>query len=102
MCFSWLCPHGQAQHKIEKLASLAPTIIDLSADFRLHDTKLYETWYGAAACLPGLAGKVRLRSARIAPAGIAQRPLRQRRGLQCHRQQPGPFASGQGWLAGYG
>ena len=27
-------PHGQAQHNIEKYASLAPRIVDLSADFR--------------------------------------------------------------------
>ena len=39
-------PHGKSQQKIDFYASLAPTVIDLSADFRLHDPKIYEAWYG--------------------------------------------------------
>ena len=39
-------PHGEAQKKIEHYASLAPKIIDLSADFRLRDEALYKKWYG--------------------------------------------------------
>lgn len=39
-------PHGQAQKQIEHYASLAGKIVDLSADFRLRDTKVYEQWYG--------------------------------------------------------
>ena len=38
-------PHGQAQHKIEEYAALAPYIIDLSADFRLRDAQAYQFWY---------------------------------------------------------
>ena len=45
-------PHGQAQHKIEKFAAVAPTIIDLSADFRLHDPQVYEYWYGSPHAAP--------------------------------------------------
>jgi len=45
-------PHGQAQHKIEKFAGVAPVIIDLSADFRLHNPKDYETWYGSPHAAP--------------------------------------------------
>jgi LysW-gamma-L-alpha-aminoadipyl-6-phosphate/LysW-L-glutamyl-5-phosphate reductase len=45
-------PHGQAQLKIEKLADVAPTIIDLSADFRLHDPRVYEQWYGSPHAAP--------------------------------------------------
>ncbi len=45
-------PHGTAQHKIDQFASLAPTIIDLSADFRLHDPKDYEHWYGSPHAAP--------------------------------------------------
>jgi len=30
-------PHGQTSREIDQLQSFAPTIIDLSADFRLHD-----------------------------------------------------------------
>ena len=39
-------PHGEAARRIETLASLAPKIIDCSADFRLRDAKAYERWYG--------------------------------------------------------
>ena len=45
-------PHGTAQHKIGQLAELAPTIVDLSADFRLHDPKDYEHWYGSPHTAP--------------------------------------------------
>jgi len=39
-------PHGQAMDRIGNLASLAERIIDLSADFRLHDVTGYMRWYG--------------------------------------------------------
>jgi LysW-gamma-L-alpha-aminoadipyl-6-phosphate/LysW-L-glutamyl-5-phosphate reductase len=45
-------PHGTAQHKIEQFAALAPNIVDLSADFRLHDPKDYERWYGSPHAAP--------------------------------------------------
>lgn len=45
-------PHGQAQHNIEKYASLAPRIVDLSADFRLRDAVFYQKWYGEAHAAP--------------------------------------------------
>jgi len=45
-------PHGQAQHNIERYASLAPYIVDLSADFRLRSTELYQQWYGEAHAAP--------------------------------------------------
>ncbi len=38
-------PHGQAQKKIDDYAKLAPTIVDLSADFRLKDPDAYQEWY---------------------------------------------------------
>ena len=38
-------PHGTAAANIEHYASLAPTIIDLSADFRLKDPAQYQQWY---------------------------------------------------------
>ncbi len=40
-------PHGEAQKNIEHYSSLAPRIVDLSADFRLRDPAKYEEWYGA-------------------------------------------------------
>jgi LysW-gamma-L-alpha-aminoadipyl-6-phosphate/LysW-L-glutamyl-5-phosphate reductase len=39
-------PHGQTSREIDQLQSLAPTIVDLSADFRLRDRASYPTWYG--------------------------------------------------------
>ncbi len=45
-------PHGQAQHKIEHYAALAPKIVDLSADFRLRDPAAYQAWYGQPHAAP--------------------------------------------------
>ncbi len=39
-------PHGEAQKHIERYASLAPKIVDLSADFRLRDPAAYAATYG--------------------------------------------------------
>jgi N-acetyl-gamma-glutamyl-phosphate/LysW-gamma-L-alpha-aminoadipyl-6-phosphate reductase len=39
-------PHGETSREIDQLQSLAPTFIDLSADFRLRDRDGYPTWYG--------------------------------------------------------
>src|SRR5438067_6949943 len=39
-------PHGETSKEIDQLQTLAPTIIDLSADFRLRDRGGYPTWYG--------------------------------------------------------
>ena len=45
-------PHGQAQHNIEQYASLAPHIVDLSADFRLRDAAFYKKWYNEDHAAP--------------------------------------------------
>jgi N-acetyl-gamma-glutamyl-phosphate/LysW-gamma-L-alpha-aminoadipyl-6-phosphate reductase len=50
-------PHGQAQREIERYASLAGKIIDLSADFRLRDAGFYEKWYGEKHTAPEWLGK---------------------------------------------
>ncbi len=39
-------PHGATARRIEHFASLAPRLIDLSADFRLDCAATYEKWYG--------------------------------------------------------
>ncbi len=39
-------PHGAAALEIERFASLAPALIDLSADFRLDDAASWQHWYG--------------------------------------------------------
>jgi N-acetyl-gamma-glutamyl-phosphate/LysW-gamma-L-alpha-aminoadipyl-6-phosphate reductase len=38
-------PHGHSAGMIERFSSLAGRIVDLSADFRLHDPELYEKTY---------------------------------------------------------
>jgi len=45
-------PHGQAQQQIERFSQLAPTIVDLSADFRLSDPQVYLDRYGGAHQAP--------------------------------------------------
>ncbi|MCC6396108.1 MAG: N-acetyl-gamma-glutamyl-phosphate reductase [Bacteroidetes bacterium] len=39
-------PHGTAAKHFQSLSNLADRLIDLSADFRLHDPCAYEKWYG--------------------------------------------------------
>lgn len=41
-------PHGSAAKKIDYYASLAPRIVDCSADFRLRNPADYVRWYGEA------------------------------------------------------
>jgi N-acetyl-gamma-glutamyl-phosphate/LysW-gamma-L-alpha-aminoadipyl-6-phosphate reductase len=43
----FLClPHGVSSREIERYRAIAPRVIDLSEDFRLRSTELYERWYG--------------------------------------------------------
>jgi len=51
----FLClPHGQAAGNIEQYQTLAPRVIDLSADFRLRSVELYRRWYGSDHPAPTL------------------------------------------------
>ncbi len=45
-------PHGTSSRLFDQLAGLAPVLIDLSADFRLHDASQYPIWYGWQHPLP--------------------------------------------------
>ncbi len=45
-------PHGEAQQQISRYAALAERIIDLSADFRLHDAETYAATYGHPHAAP--------------------------------------------------
>src|SRR5215211_4114170 len=47
-------PHGVAMGKMESLRSLAPIIIDLSADYRLNDPAGYPLWYSHEHSTPDL------------------------------------------------
>lgn len=47
-------PHGQSQHLVPDLVDRVGVVVDLAADFRLHDPALYPTWYGEAHLAPEL------------------------------------------------
>ncbi len=86
-------PHGESQRIVPALRERVGVIVDLAADFRLHDAALYPTWYGeehaapellaqAAFGLPelfrsGLAGATLVAAAGCYPtaAGLALAPL---------------------------
>lgn len=69
-------PHGEASRQIEHWASIAPRVVDLSADFRLRDADAYAAWYGSPHPAPAWLDRFvyglpetrreRLRSARLA------------------------------------
>ncbi len=43
----FLClPHGETAKRMDDFAKLAPRLVDLSADFRLHNADTYARWYG--------------------------------------------------------
>jgi [amino group carrier protein]-6-phospho-L-2-aminoadipate/5-phospho-L-glutamate reductase len=49
----FLCmPHGKAAGEIDRWRSVAPLVIDLSADFRLRDPDMYQQWYGESHANP--------------------------------------------------
>jgi N-acetyl-gamma-glutamyl-phosphate reductase len=47
-------PHGASQSIVPDLMGRVDHIVDLAADFRLHDASLYPTWYGEAHAAPDL------------------------------------------------
>jgi N-acetyl-gamma-glutamyl-phosphate reductase len=55
-CFLAL-PHGASQALVPELRPRVKWLIDLAADFRLHDADLYPRWYGEAHSAPDLLGE---------------------------------------------
>jgi len=47
-------PHGASQELVPGLVDRVGHLVDLAADFRLHDADLYPTWYGEAHPCPEL------------------------------------------------
>ncbi|MFO0645908.1 MAG: N-acetyl-gamma-glutamyl-phosphate reductase [Polyangiales bacterium] len=47
-------PHGASIECVRALRERGVTVLDLSADFRLRDPKVYAEWYGATHAAPGL------------------------------------------------
>jgi N-acetyl-gamma-glutamyl-phosphate reductase len=50
-------PHGESQRVVPALADRVGVIVDLAADFRLHDPALYPIWYGKLHEAPELLGE---------------------------------------------
>jgi N-acetyl-gamma-glutamyl-phosphate/LysW-gamma-L-alpha-aminoadipyl-6-phosphate reductase len=50
-------PHGECQKVIDHYATLAPKIVDLSGDFRLHDPALYKKYYESDHAAPAWLDK---------------------------------------------
>jgi N-acetyl-gamma-glutamyl-phosphate reductase len=71
-------PHGAAAPVVQELRERGVRVVDLSADFRLHDRAVYEDWYGAHAA-PALVGSAvyglpELHREQIAGAGLVANP----------------------------
>jgi N-acetyl-gamma-glutamyl-phosphate reductase len=47
-------PHGASQALMPTLVDRVAHVVDLAADFRLHDASLYPTWYGEPHACPEL------------------------------------------------
>src|SRR5674476_470982 len=47
-------PHGESQHLVPEVMPQVGVIVDLAADFRLHNAGLYPIWYGAEHTVPEL------------------------------------------------
>ncbi len=47
-------PHGASQEIVPDLLGCVPHVVDLGADFRLHDAALYPEWYGEEHAAPAL------------------------------------------------
>ena len=71
-------PHGAAAPVVAELRERGVRVVDLSADFRLHDRAVYEDWYGehGAPALVGSAvyGLPELHRDEIAGAGLVANP----------------------------
>ena len=86
-------PHGESQRIVPELRARVGVVVDLAADFRLHDAALYPRWYGEEHAAPelladavyglpelfreGLAGATLVAAAGCYPtaAGLALAPL---------------------------
>jgi N-acetyl-gamma-glutamyl-phosphate reductase len=71
-------PHGAAAPVVAELRERGVRVVDLSADFRLHDRAVYEDWYGEHGA-PGLVGDAvyglpELHRAQIAGADLVANP----------------------------
>jgi N-acetyl-gamma-glutamyl-phosphate reductase len=50
-------PHGASAQLMAELRKRVPAVVDLGADFRLHDAALYPAWYGEEHPAPEMLGE---------------------------------------------
>jgi len=50
-------PHGESERLVPDLVGRVGVLVDLSADFRLHDAAAYPAWYGREHGAPELLGR---------------------------------------------
>jgi LysW-gamma-L-alpha-aminoadipyl-6-phosphate/LysW-L-glutamyl-5-phosphate reductase len=67
--------HGESSACIDQLRATAPVVIDLGADFRLHDANDYPRWYGWTHAAPHLLGDAVYGLAEMHRAEIASASL---------------------------
>lgn len=72
-------PHGVAMNEAKELLAKGVKIIDLAADFRLQDTKIFEQWYGMPHACPDILkqsvyGLVEVNRSKIAQAQVIANP----------------------------
>jgi N-acetyl-gamma-glutamyl-phosphate reductase len=63
-------PHGESQRIVPGLRDRVGVIVDLAADFRLHDASLYPTWYGEEHAAPELLGQAAFGLPELFRAGL--------------------------------
>ena len=88
-------PHGTAHGEIAKLPKRVK-IVDMSADFRLRDPKLYAEWYGNEHSAPELHQGRRLRADRALSRQDQKRAARGLSRLLSDRRAARASAAGQG------
>lgn len=77
---AFLClPHAASMPAVAAARAAGARVVDLSADFRLHDAATYQRWYGLAHTEPALLaqavyGLPELHRAAIAPADLVANP----------------------------
>ncbi|MDI6829739.1 MAG: N-acetyl-gamma-glutamyl-phosphate reductase [Actinomycetota bacterium] len=64
-------PHGESMQVAPGLLDSGTRVIDLSADYRLHDPEEYGRWYGAEHTSPGLLSEAVYGLPEIAGEGLA-------------------------------
>lgn len=67
-------PHGSTARDFDRYARLAPTLLDLSADFRLEDPELYQRFYNSPHPRPELLRSFAYANPELAREEILARP----------------------------